>query len=250
MFSNLKVAFRLGIGFAVLLVISLVIGGIALTRLAHLDEVVNRLSTQDWETARAAMENQIRTRDNVGKSLRILLADGDAETITRIRAEMEENSKANSDGHEAPRATGHRQGGPGSARRDGDRTRRLQRAARTRCWTLAKDPKTRDAAMKAYNDEVMPLLEKYLEQFRTLKDQTQARFAASADESRATYASARRTIISAGIAALVFGIALAILLARSIVKPLRNAVQIADAVKQGRLDNDIEPMARTRPASC
>jgi len=67
MFSNLKVAVRLSIGFAVLLIISLVIGGIALSRLAHLDEVVNRLSTQDWEKARIAMENQMRTRDNVGK---------------------------------------------------------------------------------------------------------------------------------------------------------------------------------------
>ncbi len=33
---------------------------------------------------------------------------------------------------------------------------------------------------------------------------------------------------------------LAILLARSIVKPLRHAVQVADAVKRGRLDNVID----------
>src|SRR4030095_1707134 len=97
-FSNLKVGVRLGIGFGVLLVISLIIGGIALTRLAHLDAVLNRLSTQDWETARAAMENQIRTRDNVGKSLRILLANGDEATITRLREEMKVNSKGNSEG--------------------------------------------------------------------------------------------------------------------------------------------------------
>ena len=243
MFSNLKVAFRLGIGFAVLLVISLVIGGIALTRLAHLDEVVNRLSTQDWETARAAMENQIRTRDNVAKSLRILLANGDAEIITRIRAEMEENSKANSEGMKLLEQLVVDKDGL-AVLAESATARDAYNARRGEVLTLAKDPKTRDAAMKAYNDEVMPLLEKYLAQFRTLKEQTQARFQSSADESRATYASARRTIISAGIAALVFGIALAILLARSIVKPLRNAVQIADAVKQGRLDNDIDTQGK------
>jgi len=231
-FSNLKVAVRLGIGFAVLLVISLVIGGIALTRMAHLDEVVNRLSTQDWETARAAMENQIRTRDNVGKSLRILLADGDAETITRIRSEMEENSKANSEGMKLLEQLVTDNEGK-AVLAEAATARDAYNKRRGEVLTLAKDPKARDAAMKAYNDEVMPLLETYLEQFGLLKDQTQASFQASAEESRATYESARRTIFAAGIAALVFGIALAILLARSIVRPLRHAVVVADAVRQG-----------------
>ena len=209
----------------VLLVISLVIGGIALTRLAHLDEVVNRLSTQDWETARAAMENQIRTRDNVGKSLRILLADGDAEIITRIRAEMEENSKANSEGMKLlEKLVTDKEGLAVLA--EAATARDAYNARRGEVLTLAKDPKTRDAAMKAYNDEVMPLLETYLAQFRTLKEPDAGELpGARPTESRATYESARRTIIAAGIAALVFGIALAILLARSIVRPLRHAVQ-------------------------
>jgi len=93
--SNLKVAVRLSIGFAILLGIALAIGGIALSRLSHLDAVVNRMSTQDWNKARIAMEMQIRTRDNVAKSLRILLANGDTAVIEKIREEMEANSKQN-----------------------------------------------------------------------------------------------------------------------------------------------------------
>jgi len=61
--SDLRVGARLRIGFALLLLFSLVIGGIALSRLSHLDSVVNRMSTEDWEKARIAMENQIRTRE-------------------------------------------------------------------------------------------------------------------------------------------------------------------------------------------
>ena len=45
-FSNLKVGTRLGIGFAVLLVACLSVGGIGWLRLAQLDAVVNRITTR------------------------------------------------------------------------------------------------------------------------------------------------------------------------------------------------------------
>jgi methyl-accepting chemotaxis protein len=239
MFANLKVGPRLCIGFAVLLVISLVIGGIALSRMAHLDAVVNRMSTQDWEKARITMEMEMRTRDNAAKSLRILLANGDVEVINRIRAEMEENSEQNGEGIRqleelVKDADGEALLGEAAQNRE------QYNARRGEVMEMARDPKTREQAMKAYNAEVVPLLESYVEPFRKLKMQQQESFEKSVAESRASYENARNTIITAGIASLMFGIALAILLARSIVKPLRAAVQIADAVKQGRLDNVIE----------
>jgi methyl-accepting chemotaxis protein len=238
-FSNLKVPVRLAIGFAVLLLISLLIGGIALTRLAHLDEVVNRLGTQDWVKARIAMENQIRTRDNVGKSLRILLANGDENTIARLRAEMDENSKANGEGIELLEKLVSDEDGK-AAVAESALARDAYNARRGEVMDMAMDPKTRDSAMATYNAEVVPLLERYLAQFRKLEEQQQASFEASVKDSRQTYESARSTIVLAGLAALLFGIALAILLARSIVKPLRNAVEVADAVRHGRLDNVID----------
>jgi len=238
-FSNLKVAVRLSIGFAILLSIALAIGGIALTRLSHLDAVVNRMSTQDWHKARIAMEMQIRTRDNVAKSLRILLANGDTAVIEKIRGEMEENSKAN--GVDIKRLEALVKGTDDEGLlTEAAEARENYNARRGKVMDMAKDPRARDGAMKTYNDDVIPLLEKYIKPFVALKEKQQASFEKSAEESRATYESARRTIIGAGIAALVFGIALAIVLARSIVKPLRNAVDVADAVKQGRLDNVID----------
>ena len=237
--SDLRVGARLRIGFALLLLFSLVIGGIALTRLSHLDSVVNRMSTEDWEKARIAMENQIRTRDNVGKSLRIILANGDAETISRLREEMEANSKLNGENMKRLEALVTDEEGK-TVLAEAGTARDAYNSARGHVMDMAKDPKTRDAAMHTYNAEVVPLLEKYLGQFGKLKEQQQKHFEDSAVESRATYVNARRIIVAAAVAALLFGAALAMLLARGIVNPLRNAVEVADAVKQGRLDNVID----------
>ena len=60
----------------------------------------------------------------------------------------------------------------------------------------------------------------------------------------------RSVILAILGAAVMLGIAFAILLARSIVRPLRNAMSVAEAIGEGKLDNPIEPAARTRPASC
>ena len=54
---------------------------------------------EDWEKARITMEMEIRTRDNAGKSLRILLANGDAAAIDRAACgRSTTNSKQNSEG--------------------------------------------------------------------------------------------------------------------------------------------------------
>jgi len=242
-FSHLGVAVRLAIGFGLLLCIALGIGAVGLLRLSHLDDVVEQMSTQNWQKARIAMEMEIRTRDNVSKSLRILLANDDAASISALRAGMQENSRLNSDGMGRLAALVRDESGKAlltQAAQDRER----YTAARSRVMDLAADPETRAAAMQQYNTEVAPLLEKYVSNFGKLKEQQQDNFEKSAAESHATVAGARRTIFSAAIAALVFGIALAFMLARSIVKPLRKAVRVADAIREGRLDNSIDAHGR------
>ncbi|HEX6398771.1 MAG TPA: MCP four helix bundle domain-containing protein, partial [Steroidobacteraceae bacterium] len=73
--SSLKVGKRLGLGFGVLLAISLLIGGMSWLRLSQLDDVVDRTTTEDWQKARLTMEMEIRTRDHAAKALRVLVAD-------------------------------------------------------------------------------------------------------------------------------------------------------------------------------
>src|SRR5690349_13898146 len=94
-FSNLKVGVRLGIGFGVLLLACLVVGGIGWVRLAQLDKVVNRITTENWEKARLTMEMEIRTRDNAFKTGRVLMAGNDTEAVKVLKEEMAANTKLN-----------------------------------------------------------------------------------------------------------------------------------------------------------
>ncbi len=86
----------LGIGFGVLLVACLVVGGIGWLRLAQLDKVVNRITTENWEKARLTMEMEIRTRDNAFKTGRVLMAGNDTEAVKVLKEEMAANTKLNS----------------------------------------------------------------------------------------------------------------------------------------------------------
>src|SRR5688500_1073437 len=93
-FSDFKVGTRLSIGFAVLLVISLAVGGISWLRMHQIDSATDQIVTVEWEKARLSMEMQIRSRDNLAKAGRMLMAT-DEPTVEAIRAEMSANSKLN-----------------------------------------------------------------------------------------------------------------------------------------------------------
>ena len=94
--ASFKVGTRLGFGFALLLLIAMIIGAVGLVRLSQLDAVVMRLTNEEWQSARLAMEMQIRTRDNAFKTATMLMAGDDIEAIGTLRAQMAKNSEANS----------------------------------------------------------------------------------------------------------------------------------------------------------
>jgi len=237
--ANLKVGTRLGIGFGVLLVITLVVAGLSWMRLSQLDDIVMQMTTEYWQKARLTMEMEIRTRDNSAKALRVLLAGNDTDVIDTLKAEMAENSKANTEALEKlEQLVKLPQGKAYLAEAAANREAYMD--SRARVNDLAKDPKTRDQALNLYKSETAALLEAYMAPFRKLTQFQQELFEASAKLSDDTYDKARNTLIGASSLSMIFGVVLAFMMARSITRPLRHAVQIADAVKGGKLDNVIE----------
>jgi methyl-accepting chemotaxis protein len=238
-FANLKVGTRLALGFGALLLASVLIGGISWWRLAQIDKVVTRLATENWEKGRLTMEMETRTRDNAAKAARVFLAGIDAAGIETLRAEMSENSKADAAALEKLEALVVLPEGK-ALLADAATAREQYVASRDQVNELAADPKTRAEALERFHAETMPALDAYVRPFTKLKELQQRLFDAGVAESVATYRSARNTIIGAIIAMLIAGIALAMTLTRSIVRPLRHAVAVSDAVKAGNLDNVID----------
>jgi methyl-accepting chemotaxis protein len=238
-FSNLKVGTRLGIGFAVLLVACLSVGGIGWYRLAQLDEVVNRITTANWEKARLTMEMEIRTRDNAFKTGRVLMAGNDTEAVKLLKEEMAANTKLNTAALEQlEKLLVESEARMLLAEAADARDRYVE--SRARVTKLAADPKTQAQALNLFRTETAGILEQYMTPFRKLTERERADFEKASRDSDATYLGARNAILAASIAALIAGILLAITLARSITRPLKNAVAVAKAVKAGQLDNQIE----------
>jgi len=238
-FAHLKVGSRLGIGFAVLLFACLSVGGVGWLRLSQLDEVVNRITTENWEKARLTMEMEIRTRDNAFKTGRVLMAGNDTDAIKVLKEEMAANSKLNSEALEKlEKLVSTTEARALLAEAAEARERYME--SRARVTKLAADPKAQAEALNLFRTETAGFLEEYMTPFRKLTDLERADFEKASLNSDATYLSARNTIIAASVAALIAGILLAIVLARSITRPLGNAVEIAKAVKAGQLDNQID----------
>ena len=248
-FSNLKVGTRLGIGFAVLLVACLSVGGIGWYRLAQLDAVVNRITTENWEKARLTMEMEIRTRDNAFKTGRVLMAGNDSEAVSVLKEEMAANTQLNSAAMEqleklivAPEAK--------TLLAQAAEAREHYVESRARVTKLAADPKTQTEALNLFRTETAGFLEQYMTPFRKLTELERADFERASRDSDATYLSARNTIVAASVAALIAGILLAITLARSITGPLGNAVAVARAVQEDSSTTRSKYPAKMKPASC
>src|SRR5689334_12777180 len=151
-FSNLKVGTRLALGFAVLLAISLAVGGVSWLRMSQIDDSTDQIVEQEYEKVRLTMQMQIRSRDNASKAARMLLAGGDQQAIDTLKAEMSENSKLN----EADLAALDE-----LVTAEDDQALLTQAAAarekynasRAHVVELAKEPKTHAQALETYRTE-------------------------------------------------------------------------------------------------
>src|SRR6476620_5118654 len=86
--SNYKVRTRLMVGFGLLLVATAVMGIIAVGSLGHLNETVNQLTTEDWETIQGATTLRSSVRTVAARGTEFLLAD--ATDRPAVRAKLEE----------------------------------------------------------------------------------------------------------------------------------------------------------------
>ncbi|HEX6636803.1 MAG TPA: methyl-accepting chemotaxis protein, partial [Steroidobacteraceae bacterium] len=102
----------------------------------------------------------------------------------------------------------------------------------------------RAMAVAVYLGEAMQTLDAQLEANRALVDFQSKAFDDSYAQAGAVAAQARRIIVIAVLAALAAGIAFAILLARGIIGPLRKAMNVAENIGKGKLDNEIDTGAR------
>jgi len=236
--SDMKVRTRLFAGFFTLLLFAVVIAVFSHRELTHLNETVNQLTTEDWETITLANGLRTDVRSEAEHTSEFLLAD--AADRPGVRAKLDE---ARGDIEQTIEKLS------GLDVEDKEAQSRLQKMRDTyaslkssvdKVLASVADSKSGADASQTYLVETRPLVEQAFEAAKGLVETHTGDVMGSAEETRARFASAEKLIYGMLGVALLLGLGLAIYLARGIVRPLNEAMSVAAAIRDGQLNNSIE----------
>jgi len=234
--ENFKVSTRLRTGFTVLITATCGVGVLGLLRLGHFNDVMQNLTSQEWAQARMANEIEVRARDNGSMSAEMVLGVG--KSVEQNKADVAQNDAVIVEGI-------------AGLEKLLDTAEQKELLAQVKTADDALDASTaklaalleagkREDARRLYETETRPLYESFYTPVAALADMQQAKFDEAGKVSDASFHTSRKSIIAILTAVIVLGIILAVKLGRSIVVPLGKAMSIAEAIRDGRLNNSIE----------
>jgi methyl-accepting chemotaxis protein len=235
---DFRVRTRLVVGFGLLLLTTALIGGIGVMHLGSLHGTVTRLSTEDWQTVSGAIDARSNLRSVAARTAELLLADDAARA--GIRAKLDEH-RASLDQTLEKLAT--LDADSAEARAGLEKVRAARNAVFAvldRIMSLAAEPGTRSQATEVYLQQMRPAVESALEDAQALVRIHQGDFERSANATHRDFRTGRSEIFVFMGLALLLGVLSAVYLARGIVGPLNHAMQVAERIRDGKLDNVIE----------
>ncbi|VXB58212.1 Methyl-accepting chemotaxis protein I [Burkholderia sp. 8Y] len=234
--ANMKVGVRIGAGFGFVLMLLAVLATTGLIRLNSIGNNSRQLIELDWAKAEAAHTIESRTRANAKDTLQ-LLEETDNSSAERIR----ERIKSSHDVIAAAETTlANLIASPEG--KDLLATYKQRHAAyiesRNKVLQLLGEER-KDEAMQLMFAQTLPAAtatEQTVDQMAALQQRNAQLSAANVMKE---IASARLVMVSCGLGAVLAGIGLACWLTRSITRPVRDAVKVAQAVARGHLTSNV-----------
>jgi methyl-accepting chemotaxis protein len=237
--SNLRIGIRLGVGFAVVLILTAVLGGVAIMELDQLSSLTTKLYKHPYAVSTAALRidgNMVRMH----RSMKDVALAKDEAGINAAAAKVAEYEKAVFKDYEIIQE-----------RFLGDKTQVEEARKLFAGWKPIRDEviglmrqgKRAEAAAitKGKGADYVAKLNKSIEGFIKFAQGKADGFVKSAAEARD--ADMRMVWILAGLA-IAIGVIVAIYLTRSITRPLKDAVTVADAMAAGDLTVDIKSSSK------
>ena len=239
--SDLKVRTRLMVGFGLLLLTAGVIGGLGVMKLDSLNGTVHQLVTDDWQTVKNAIGVRSNFRSLAARTMEFVLADDASRPA--IRAKLDEHAKNIDETIDTLSKfdTENEIAVAGVAKMREYRNSLVSLS--NKVVQLAADPKTHSQAVTAYLEEMRPVVESALTDAQELAKHHEGEFDESTKDAQAEFENGRIAIFTLLGAALALGIFMAVFLARGISAPLNEAMQVAERIREGKLDNVIDGSA-------
>jgi methyl-accepting chemotaxis protein len=235
---NLKIGARLGLAFALVLTLAVILTAIGAVRL---QQIVGASVDMDTSIHKARLADLWLANSRVNRALiDARLRAADAEDIKATTEKMKTNSA------DIVRIQKELEGlvvlpaGKALLAEIGER-RKAYVAARDEVFALQDSGKAERAQVLHFAEEKMsPALAAYDDAVVRLSQRQTHMFDESGDYVEAVAANGRQLLVGVGLLAVVLGGALAWWLTRSITVPLRKAVVLANAVAKGDLSTRIE----------
>ena len=243
MFTNMKIGKRMALGFGLLLVIMCVLIWVGVTGMSGIQKSLDRIvkvnsvriglandCNDQIAVVSVNLRNVIMESDDTRHAVfEKKIADARAKYDESIKKIQEMTSKDDAKSHELFTKIKEAQ----------DTARMLNRKVDE------LDAAKKDAeAITVLNREAGPAVEKWKALIENLIDHNMERNKMRYDEATKEYKNARNEMLGLGAAAILIGLFTAFYLTRGIVKPINEAVAVANALSQGDLTITVESKSK------
>ncbi|SDM33694.1 Four helix bundle sensory module for signal transduction, partial [Oryzisolibacter propanilivorax] len=241
--SDMRLGPRLGLGFGLVLLITVLVGGMGVWRLHDLSTITQQLTSTDNTRLRAVSEwsqaielNWVRTR--------AAMLESDPTRVKRWQADMDQTTQSTEQARKTVVELIHSDEGRRMLAAI-DTARGAYRAARAQL--LQRKAAGEDVAA-LLDSQLAPLGDAYVKSIDTLEQRQRMLFDQTREATVQVAEDSRLVLIAGTLVALVIGALMAWLLARSITRPLAQAVHSADQIAKGDLTQPIEATGRDEVA--
>jgi len=239
--SNLNVGTRLAVAFGLVLFLMAILVVVGLTRFGSIGATSTQLVESDWVKAEAASVITATTRANARRTMELLIVN-DKNQRERVKQRIEDNKKTITEAIERLDRLVTLPEGKALLAKIKDQ-RKVFVASMGRVAALV-DETDYSEARNLMLGETLPaldVLQKSVDELNALQKKVVEQSGAQVIE---TVRFSQLLFIAIGIGALLAGIAFAVMLSRSITRPLNHAVDIARTVASGDLTSRIEVKTR------
>ena len=235
--ANLSIARRLSLGFGLLLVLVLALTVLGVQRLGHLGQDADRLVHEDWVKAEATAAINATTRANARRTMELFFVADAAQRATVLQ-HIERNKQRINEALATLERLVHRP--DARALLDELKTARARYVESFGRVQQLIDAGDREAATRQLLDDTLPAIDRLQGHVEALAA-LQTRVAETGGTQMADAVSSGRLILLVtGAAALLLGMLAAVLLARSITRPLQQAMGVAERIAAGDLSVRVE----------
>ncbi|WP_079219202.1 methyl-accepting chemotaxis protein [Herbaspirillum robiniae] len=240
--KNTKIGIRLAIGFAVMVVLLVCVGGLGLSRMAELNRQMDGVTNNLYP--KTVLANDVVLQENVIlRSTRNLLLLNDPERLKQqqdiIAASIK---KIGEDMQQLDKTITSTRGRELFGQIQTARTAYIASSEKT--VQLLKDNKREEAIAAMYAPSEQNLRQAYLDKVGELVRYQDQLMREASDAVHAQYEEARNLTLGLAGLAILFAVAVAWQLTRSITLPLNHAVRLARTVADGDLTSRIEVTSR------